>query len=215
MNTIRELFCFLRMKLKYLLIPCIAALFSCNSNSNSIKLSADSLGTDSVKAKFLVTPGKSIGRIYLGQNVNELDSILGKPDAGDAAMGKAWGIWYGKNNTKYGRNEIAVYSSYIDSTMMGKDVKQIRVNSSKFTTVTGLNTENSLANFTEKYADFKKVATYVNDGIGDTILLYDSKENGIAVEFIRDISRAIIVHKKGETVNETYLTLHPEWRKLE
>lgn len=203
------------MKLKYLLIPCVAILFSCNSNSNSIKLNADSLETDSVKAKFLVTPGKSIGRIYLGQNVNELDSILGKPDAGDAAMGKAWGIWYGKKNTNYGRNEIAVYSSYIDSTMTGKDVKQIRVNSSKFTTISGLNTENSLANIIQKYPDFKKVATYVNDGIGDTILVYDSKSNGIAVEFIRDISRAVIVHKKGEAVNETYLTLYPEWKKLD
>lgn len=190
-------------------------LFSCNSDSNKIKLNADSLKTDSVDAKFLVVPGKSIGRIYLGQNVTELDSILGKPDFSDAAMGKALSIWYRGDTSKFKKREIAIYSSYADSTMKWKDVKQIRVNSNKVTTVTGLNNGNLLSSFTAKYSDFKKISTYVNDNLGDTILLYDSKSNGIAVEFIRDISRAIIIHKKGEQVNETYLTLHPEWKILQ
>ncbi|WP_316765435.1 hypothetical protein [Pedobacter frigiditerrae] len=202
------------MKLKYLFISCLALFFSCNSDSNKIKLNADSLKIENVEAKFLIVPGKSIGKFHLGQNVVELDSILGKPDFSDAAMGKAWSIWYRGDTSKFRKQEIAVFSSYADSTMKWKDVKQIRVNSNKVTTVTGLNNGNLLSSFTAKYSDFKKVATFVNDNLGDTILLYDSKSNGIAAEFIRDISRAIIIHKKGEMVNETYLTLHPEWKIL-
>ncbi|RZL46974.1 MAG: hypothetical protein EOP00_13355 [Pedobacter sp.] len=201
------------MKLKHILIPCLAIMFSCNSES--VKLSPDSTSYEDVKTKFLVTPGKSIGKIYLGQSLVALDSILGKPDFGDAAMGKEWGIWYGKDTTKFKKNEIAVYSSYADSTMKTKDVKQIRVNSSKFLTVTGLNSGNLLSSFTAKYPDFKKVAVFVNDKLGDTVLLYDSKSNGIAAEFLRDISRAVIVHKKGEEVNQTYFSLYPDWKLLE
>ncbi len=214
MNTISSYYCFLNMKLKYLLMPCIAILFACNSDSKSIKLNADSLKRDDVAARFLIVPGKSIGRFYLGQDVAELDSMLGKPDFSDAAMGKAWSIWYRGDTTKFRKREIAIYSSYADSTMQRKDVKQIRVNSNKVTTITGLNNGNLLSSFTAKYSDFKKVATYVNDQLGDTILVYDSQENGISVEFIRDISRAITIHKKGEQVNVTYLTLHPEWKLI-
>lgn len=202
------------MKLKYLLILCCGLLFSCTSDSNKMKLNADSLKMDSADAKFLIVPGKSIGKFYLGQNVIELDSILGKPDLSDAAMGKAWSIWYRGDTSKFRKREIAIYSSYADSTMKWKDVKQIRVNSNKVTTVTGLNNGNLLSSFTAKYTDFKKVANFVNENLGDTILLYDSKSNGIAAEFIRDISRAITIHKKGEEVNRTYLTLHPEWKIL-
>jgi hypothetical protein len=189
-------------------------LFSCTSDSNKMRLNSDSLKADSADAKFLIVPGKSIGRFYLGQDITELDSILGKPNFSDAAMGKAWSIWYRGDTSRFRKREIAVYSSYADSTMKWKAVKQIRVNSNKVTTVTGLNNGNLLSSFTAKYSDFKKVATFVNGNLGDTILLYDSKSNGIAAEFIRDISRAIIIHKKGEQVNETYLTLHPEWKIL-
>ncbi|RZK58182.1 MAG: hypothetical protein EOO91_08780 [Pedobacter sp.] len=66
-----------------------------------MKLNADSLKMDSADAKFLIVPGKSIGKFYLGQNVIELDSILGKPDLSDAAMGKAWSIWYRGDTSKF------------------------------------------------------------------------------------------------------------------
>lgn len=204
------------MKFKYLFIAVWAILFSCNSNSsNSIKLNSDSLVVDDIEAKLLIVPGKSIGRYFLGQDPAQIDSLKGKPDAGDAAMGKAWAIWYGKNTTGGKRNEIAVYSGYRDSTMSAKAVKQIRIISGKFETVNGLNNGNLLSSFTAKYPDFKQISTYFDTQLGDTIKVFDSRANGIAVEFLRDISRAITIHSKGEQLNESYYTLKPELKKVD
>ena len=204
------------MKINYLFIIALGILFSCNSNSsNSIKLNSDSLYVDEIEAKLLIVPGKSIGRYFLGQDMVKVDSLKGKPDTGDAAMGKAWSIWYGKNSTGGKRNEIAIYSGYADSTMSSKAVKQIRVISGKFQTIEGLNNGNLISSFTAKYADFHQIATYVDTELGDTIKVFDSKSNGIAVEFLRDISRAITVHAKGEQLNESYYTLHSELKKVD
>jgi hypothetical protein len=202
------------MKVKYLFVIMSGFLFSCNSNSNSIKLNSDSSAVEDIESKLLIVPGKSIGRYYLGQDLVQVDSLKGKPDAGDAAMGKAWAIWYGKNATGGKRNEIAIYSTYRDSTMSGKAVKQIRVISSKFETVDGLNNGNLLSNFTTKYADFTQIATYFDAKLGDTIKVFDSRSHGIAVEFLRDISRAITVHPKGEQLNESYYTLQPDLKRI-
>ena len=187
---------------------------SCNSDSKSVKLYQDSLKVSDVDAKLLIVPGKSIGRYFLGQNMVQVDSLKGKPDTGDAAMGKAWSIWYGKNSTGGKRNEIAIYSGYADRTMKGKSVKQIRVISSKFETVDGLNNGTLLSSFTAKYPDFKQIATYFDTKLNDTIKVYDSKDNGISVEFLRDISRAITIHQKSAQLNESYYTLLPNWKKL-
>jgi hypothetical protein len=190
-------------------------LSACNSNSsNQIRLNSDSLLRDDIEAKLLIVPGKSIGRYYLGQDMAQVDSLKGKPDTGDAAMGKAWSIWYGKKSTIGKRNEIAIYSGYADSTMKTKAVKQIRVISSRFETADGLNNGNILSNFQEKYTDFKHVGSYVDAQLGDTILVYDSQAKGIAVEFLRDISRAITVHAKGQALDESYYTMRPELKKL-
>jgi hypothetical protein len=201
------------MKLKYLFIIATGILFSCNSDS-SVKLYKDTSSVSDIESKLLIVPGKSIGKYFIGQNMVQVDSLKGKPDFSDAAMGKAWSIWYGKNKTGNKRNEIAIYSTYGDSTMSFKTVKQIRVISSKFETNDGLNNGNLLSNFTANYPDLIQVSRYIDTNLGDTIQIFDSKMHGIAVEFLRDISRSIIVHPKGEALNDSYLTLHPEWKKL-
>jgi hypothetical protein len=203
------------MKSTCQLLLSILIFCSCNSNgSKDIVLNSDSLKYAPIEEKRLIVPGKSIGRFSIGQNVVAVDSILGTPDSSDAAMGKAWNIWYGRNSTSGKRNEIAIYSTYADSSMKWKAVKQIRVISGKFQTIEGLNNGNLLSSFEAKYPDFKKIATYFDAKLSDTIYLYDSKENGIAVEFLRDISRAITIHHKGEQVNESYYTLAKNLRKL-
>lgn len=203
------------MRVNYLLIIAGGILFSCHSDSSkSVKLYQDTTNVNDIEEKLLIVPGKSIGRYFLGQNMVQVDSLKGKPDTGDAAMGKAWAIWYGKKSTGGKRNEIAIYSGYADSTMSGKAVKQIRVISSKFETVEGLNNGTLLSDFTAKYPDFTHIASYLDTKLGDTIKVFDSKTKGIAVEFLRDISRAITIHKTGEQVNESYYTLNADWKKL-
>ena len=203
------------MKTICLILIAFATLASCQSDSSkSVKLYQDTTNVSDIDAKLLIVPGKSIGRFSIGQNMAVVDSLKGKPDTSDAAMGKAWAIWYGKKSTGGKRNEIAIFSGYADSTMSSKAVKQIRVISDKFETVEGLNNGTLLSDFTTKYSDFKHVSTYVDDRLHDTILVYDSKAHGIAVEFLRDISRAITVHEKGKPFNDSYYTLKPALKKL-
>ncbi len=201
------------MKTIILLVLAATMLGACNSN-NKIELSSDSTKYEPVAKDVLIVPGQSIGKIRIGQNVKELDSILGKPDFSDAAMGKAWTIWYEGDTSKSKKDEIAIYSSYADSTMRTKDVKQIRITAEKYSTTQQLNTGNIRFDFKVKYPDFKKVATYFDTKLGDTVKVVDSKSNGIAVEFLRGIGRAITVHKKGETVNTSYFTLYPNFKQL-
>ena len=201
------------MKTIFLALIVVAALSACNSDK-TVQLSADSTKYEAVAKDLLIVPGESIGKIKLGQSITSLNEILGRPDAGDAAMGKEWGIWYEGDTTKNKKDEIAIYSAYTDSTMKEKSVKQIRITAEKYATAEQLSTGNVRFDFKVKYPDFKKVATYFDTKLGDTIKLIDSKSSGIAVEFLRGIGKAIMVHKKGEDVNTGYLTLHPEFKQL-
>ncbi|KQR71115.1 hypothetical protein [Pedobacter sp. Leaf176] len=72
--------------------------------------------------------------------MNKVSAKLGRPDDGDAAMGKAWGIWYSKDLTSGQRNEFAIYASYKDTSMRVRDVKQIRITSPEYKTQDGFTT---------------------------------------------------------------------------
>ncbi|SDG54020.1 hypothetical protein SAMN05421827_107231 [Pedobacter terrae] len=138
---------------------------------------------------------------------------LGRPDAGDAAMGKAWGIWYGSDSTAKRRDEIAIYSSYRDTSMRVKDVKQIRITSNAFKTQDGLATGANLEDTKLKFPDIKKLSSYLNEK-KDTVVVYDAKKEGIGFEFLKGKSISLTVHPVNTAVNDTYLTLHPEWKLI-
>lgn len=167
-----------------------------------------------VDSAFLVVPGKSIGEISLEENMTEVGKKLGRPDAGDAAMGKAWGIWYSKDSTDGQKNELAVYSSYRDTSMMVKEVKQIRITSAQFKTQSGLTTGGPEADAKSKFPAMELVSSYLNQS-KDTVTVYDSRQDGIGFEFLKGKSISITVHPVNQSVNGTYLTLHPEWKLIE
>lgn len=167
-----------------------------------------------VDERFLIVPGRSVGEISLGGDVESVGKILGKPDAGDAAMGKAWGIWYSNDSTAGMRDEIAVYSSYKDTSMRTKDVKQIRITSGKFKTQDGFTTGQSESDTKLKFPGMEKVSVYLNEN-KDTVMVYDAIQDGIGFEFLKGKSIALTVHPMNQSVNATYLTLHPEWKRVE
>ncbi|PWS28548.1 hypothetical protein DHW03_01445 [Pedobacter yonginense] len=167
-----------------------------------------------VDERYLVVPGRSVGEISLGEDMETVGKRLGRPDAGDAAMGKAWGIWYNKNSNGGLSNELAIYSSYKDTTLTSKDVKQIRITSNQFKTQDGFGTNRTLSDTQVKYPDLIKVATYINEA-KDSVTVYDSKTEGIGFEFVKGKSISLTVHQKNAAVNGTYLTLHPEWKLVE
>ncbi|MGX5687459.1 hypothetical protein [Arcticibacter tournemirensis] len=195
----------------------LAAVFLCACQSNTSKskvVSADSVHSDELNKGAFIQPGKSAGKISLGQDMPAVGNLLGEPDAGDAAMGKAWGIWYDKDSTAGERSEIAIYSSYADSTMMVKNVKQIRVTNDTFKTKEGLGTGSSLADFKAVYPDMEPRSEYLHTASGDTLRVYDSKSKGLATEIIRGTCTAITIHPSGVYANETYFTLDTNWKQI-
>lgn len=204
------------MKITHLTALVLAALCTaCQSDTpRSAAVQVDSSGSVAPDTASLIVAGKALGAFRLKQDMQTVTTILGEPDAGDAAMGKAWGIWYEKDPSGGQKSEIAIYSSYKDSTMMAKDVKQIRTTVRRFKTTEGLGIGSTLSDFMRAYPDLKLQARY-SGGSSDTISLYDSESRGIAVEFVTDTCRAINVHPAGTRVTESYFTYDPALKKID
>ncbi|WP_157273834.1 hypothetical protein [Pedobacter sp. BAL39] len=156
-----------------------------------------------------IVPGESIGSIHLGQDAAQLSDILGKADDGDAAMGKAWGIW-----NQDGGGQLSVYTSYKDSTAVAKDVKQIVVSSEHFVTEQGIRSGSSFATVKKTFPQLQLAETYINGK--ETLKVYDDIERGIAFDVMNkngeEVCVAITVHPVKTAVNNTYLTIHPGWQ---
>lgn len=162
-----------------------------------------------ISSNKLIVPGKSAGKIYLGQDMNQVFKILGNADRGEAAMGKAWSIW---------NDNIAIYSSYKDSTMTTKDVKQIRVENEGYATENEIKINTAYADIKQKHPTLTLAATFVNE-IKDTLFVYDDVKEGIAFDMRKEngklINKAMTIHPKKESVSNTYLTIYPGWKKME
>lgn len=149
-------------------------------------------------AKELITPGKSIGSIVLGQTQQSVLAELGTPDSGDAAMGHSWTTWLSKDG---GKNELNIFSG------LGPDgkihVRHIRVTSPFFKTEKGISTKNLLKEILVAYPDARKLKS--KNGIE----VYDDVARGIAFEVFKKngVCRAITVHPAGEKVTNEYIPL--------
>lgn len=200
-------------RLFFLLIA--TALFSCSDKKQEIKPSEtipvkDTVAVEKAPDKTEIIPGQTIGHISLEQNASVLDSILGKPDFSDAAMGKAWTSWYSKEEPK---NELNIYTTYKDSEMKEKVVRQIRITSPKFETAEGISTGKTVEEIQKIYPDLKLVATYKSSG-NQEIKIYDVVKSGIAFETENNKCIAIIIHTKDKNVTEEYITFHPDMTRI-
>src|SRR5687768_870964 len=109
----------------------MSLLAACAQPSSKKTAAEEKQPAQQTQPEALLVPGKSAGKFYLQQNMDSIFTLLGKPDDGDAAMGKAWGIWHGKDT-------IAIYSTYADSTMSSKTVRQIVVSGEGYRTESGI-----------------------------------------------------------------------------
>ncbi len=162
-----------------------------------------------VQDNFLVVPGEQVGKTHLGITASLLNSLLGKPDMSDAAMGKAWLTWYGKRDEHNNRTRLDIYVTYKDSSMSEKVVKQIRTTSSSFHTAGNLHVYSSMVDIRQRFPGLEKAGHYNTDG--RDILIYDDKSKGIAFEQVaagnEDICTAIIIHERNVPVTQTYIYL--------
>lgn len=166
-----------------------------------------------VDSSKIVIAGKQAGRVYIGQYMEQVFKVLGRADDGDAAMGSALGIWYDGHQKALKKNPIVIFSSYRDSNMVIKAVKQVSVSAPEFQTAEGIRTGLRLADLLKAYPSLKKTETYVN-AQKDSVFVYDSVAEGIAFDLKRDTCTAITIHVKNRPANAVYLPVHPEWRKL-
>lgn len=166
----------------------------------------------SISSDYLIVPGKSIGKTAIDENVETLYKTLGEPDFSDAAMGKAWLVWFGKQRDEHNnRTQLDVYTTYKDTSMTSKVVKQIRTTSSAFKVNDSIHVYAALATIKRHFPDIAFVKKY-KDGKRE-INIYDDLANGIAFDIAQagnqQICTGITVHEPGKTVNSVYIRLQP------
>lgn len=203
---------------KFALLLIGICLASCSDKKTTLETENDAVSKDTIKyippkvtdKAYEIIPGERIGLTKLEENTETL-SELGKPDFSDSAMGKSWATWISKDDEN---NELNIYSTYKDSEMKEKVVRQIRITSPKFQAPNEIFTGKSLQEIQKAFSDIKLVAKYTDEKTKNLVEIYDSEANGIAFEFTQNECAAIIVHTKGKKVTDEYITLHPNMEKF-
>ncbi|WP_242920769.1 hypothetical protein [Pontibacter liquoris] len=164
---------------------------------------------------FLIMPGQGIGHVRLEMPSAALTRILGKPDSGDAAMGKSLQFWISKGANQP-RQYVAVY---IVTNFNGRDetpkVQQVQVTSPQFKTSSGASTGQQLPEIRKQFGSLFPIAYYTNSR-HQQVYIFDSQAQGIAFEVTVPDSTctAITVHQPNTDVTETYLPVHPDMTRL-
>lgn len=158
-----------------------------------------------------IVPGESVGHVKLEMPANELAS-LGKPDAGDAAMMKAWRIWYGhkKDGATDSSSVLAVFTAM--RTQDTQYVKEIRVTSPRFRTAKNVGAGSTMSAIRKAYPGLHLAKVYVSKNKARRIEVYDDEQLGIAFETANSRSRRalcsmVVVHTPGEAPG-SYLDYH-------
>ena len=166
---------------------------------------------DTGALRTLIVPGERLGHLTLGLNADSVEPLLGMPDASDAAMGKAWLTWKGKENSSK-PTQLQIYTTYKDTSMSVKTVQQIRTTSPFFKTSTGLHVGSTLALLKATFPQLQKTGTYTEGGLH--YQLYDAVAAGIAFEMKEGVCTGILVHLKGRRADDIYIMLHPDMKRL-
>jgi hypothetical protein len=160
-----------------------------------------------------IIPGKGIGQIALNEKRESVIAKLGRPDAGDAAMGKAISIWHSKRKG----NDSTVHSVTVYSTTNFGDkeeshkVQSIRITSPVFITAQSIKCSSTLAFLKIQCPEIRNPQSFYKDSsTGEKINIYENVKTGIAFE-INSAGKCIgiSVHKPGKKITQTYLPMFP------
>lgn len=191
--------------LKSAIIGLLIINYSCNqSNTTKNKtdavvdtLAAGNAAKDAAKAvdpNALISPGKSIGLTSIGEPTDSVIAKLGRPDEGDAAMGKSLSTWFSKSNKAYKTQIFSV----ID---FGKDgdkqkVKFIKVNNPFFQTSQHIGPGSLFTAAQQFYNPSKYIGYYLKQK--DTVKVYNDNANGISFEVnTSGLIEGIMIHAPG------------------
>jgi hypothetical protein len=171
---------------------------------------ADLPGDKPVPLAQLIVPGISVGQTAINESSENIHKKLGKPDGGDAAMGKSISIWYANHDT------TGYVTQMYFSRNMGNDetsrVKQIRVTSPWFKISNKIHAGVPF-NSVEPAYKLKKVALFADKGQQRS--LYDDVKGGISFEVNdKGIITSIAVHEPGREAASTYLPFFSNLKML-
>jgi hypothetical protein len=164
-----------------------------------------------VTADKSIVPGKSVGQTTLGEDAANVFKRLGKPDAGDAAMGKALSIWYaGHDTTGY---QTMIYTARQMGTQdEAARVKQIRITSPWFITAEGIHNGATLQQINKVYG-VKKSATFTLKK--EAYAIYRSAK-GIAFEIDpQEVCKGIVVFDEASQPGQIYLPFYNDMKVVE
>ena len=199
------------------LIFCISLvlLFSCNENKAEIN-SNPSNGHHSseiisqtkkeIDHGKLVIPGKKLGNIILNENSTAVFDSLGKPDIGNAAMGKAISTWKNDNS-----GLLTLYTS----TQMGVEdfsrIKAIRSLSKDFKTVDNLGVSSSIETL-KKYYKLDPIGKFTENG--KHYYLYTTPK-GIAFEIgMNQKCNGVLLYSPGTDPENFFTSMYQDFKKL-
>lgn len=148
-----------------------------NKASATVNDSSNTRKPEIITADKLITPGKSIGQTAIDENTANVFKRLGRPDGGDAAMGKSVSIWYANHDTT-GYQTMIYSSRQMGTENEDSKVKQIRVTSPWFKTADSIHAGSTLQQIKQHYQ--VKKATYCNKG-NQQYIIYGTPQ-GIAFE---------------------------------
>jgi hypothetical protein len=217
---------------RYLIVPILAvAISSCQQNKapksvDTIAENADTTVLDNAKVADttaiempgdkpvplaqLIVPGISVGQTAINEGSEVVHKKLGKPDGGDAAMGKSVSIWYANHDT------TGYITQMYFSRDMGNDetsrVKQIRVTSPWFK-VSNKIYAGMPFKIAESVYKLKKIATFEDKGGKRS--LYDDVKSGIGFEVDdKNMITGIVIHETGREATGTYLAFFPNLKRI-
>jgi hypothetical protein len=140
-----------------------------------------------------INPGEGIGRVLLGQRLEEVHAILGAPKLSDAGMGgRLWEIWRSgiafEGKRQNGSEELEIYFTRQQPDLSGPSVvRQIRVSSPFFRTLSGISIRDSFSEIIGSFPNLRKdeELTYaMNGGRNEKeIEMFVDQTRGIAFEF--------------------------------
>lgn len=164
----------------------------------------------SAQQAWRILPGKAIGFTYLGQPADSLAKVLGNADGGDAAMGKAWAVYYNKDAHRHIRDSSRFLAVYLTrDEPVGMRVRQIRVNTPSFRANNDVKVGVSLAKIRANFPNLLRAGIYQDTVTHIRYYLYDAVHQGIAFEISAgsNTCTAITVHDTAKTIAGTYLTV--------
>ncbi|HET8837580.1 MAG TPA: hypothetical protein VFM82_01140 [Flavobacteriaceae bacterium] len=206
-----------------ILLLCIGSV-SCKDASEKKKVdpfenSQNVENTEYSKSDFLekitegsaeIVPGKSIGKIRVGDKPENLYEKLGNPDKGQAGMCKSMSQWiYGKNSQK----SLIVFTECDPDDEMRPHILWIRTSDRTFKTKNNLGVESSTKEIETNFPNMKIIGSYRDTLTNQKIVIKNAQAAGITFELEKQkdgTCRAVMVNEKGKPPHIAYFSFYPD-----